>query len=60
MHKFDYVFLADGLLPANLVNLTANIASLSVKSAVRKADFKNVLQVWKVLQKYNQLKAPMQ
>lgn len=42
MHKFDYSFLADGLLPANLVNLTANIASLSVKSAVRKADFKNV------------------
>ena len=42
MHKFDYSFLADGLLPANLVNLTANIASLSVKSAVRKTDFKNV------------------
>ena len=26
MHKFDYSFLADGLLPANLVNLTANFA----------------------------------
>ena len=62
MHKFDYSFLADGLLPANLVNLTANIASLSVKSAVRYARriLKTFLQVWKVLQKYSQLKAPMQ
>lgn len=28
MHKFDYNFLANGLLLANLVNLTSNIASL--------------------------------
>lgn len=36
MHKFDYSFLANGLLPANLVNLTANIASLSAKADMHK------------------------
>lgn len=38
MRKFDYSFLDNGLLPANLVNLTANIASLKTMSSVRKEE----------------------
>lgn len=57
MHKFDYSFLADGLLPANLVNLTANIASLSVKSTVRKADFKNVFASLESIAKVQSVKS---
>ena len=36
MRRFDYSFLNNGLLPANLVNLTASIASLKTMSGVRK------------------------
>lgn len=36
MHKFDYSFLNDGLLPANLINVTASIASLKIMEDVRK------------------------
>lgn len=42
MHKFDYSFLAEGLFPANLVNLTANIASLSAKADMHKENHKNI------------------
>lgn len=38
MHKFDYSFLNNGLLPAQLVNLTASIASLKTMSSVRKME----------------------
>ncbi|MDY2985018.1 MAG: Fic family protein [Synergistes jonesii] len=38
MRRFDYSFLDDGLLPANLVNLTANIASLKTMAAIRKEE----------------------
>lgn len=36
MRRFDYSFLNNGLLPANLVNLTASIASLKTMASVRK------------------------
>ena len=36
MHKFDYSFLNNGLLPAQMVNLTANIASLKTAAGFRK------------------------
>ena len=35
MHRFDYSFLNNGLLPAQFVNLTANIASLKTMAGVR-------------------------
>ena len=38
MHKFDYSFLNNGLLPAGLVNLTASIAALKTMAGVRKED----------------------
>lgn len=39
MRKFDYSFLINGLLPANLVNLTANIVSLKAMAGVRKEEY---------------------
>lgn len=42
MHKFDYSFLDNGLLPANLVNLTADIYSLRTVSETRKSDNEKV------------------
>lgn len=39
MRKFDYSFLDNGLLPANLVNLTANISSLKAMAKMRKDEY---------------------
>lgn len=39
MRKFDYSFLNNGLLPANLVNLTSHIASLKTMAGVRKVEY---------------------
>ena len=36
MHRFDYSFLDNGLLPASLVNVTASIASLRTMEEFRK------------------------
>ena len=38
MHIFDYTFLKDDLLPAQLVTLASNISMLKVMSAVRKQE----------------------
>lgn len=38
MRRFDYSFLHNGLLPANMVNLTASIASLKTMANVRKEE----------------------
>lgn len=42
MRKFDYSFLANGLLPAKMINLTSAISSLKTLSGVRKYDFKEI------------------
>ncbi|MBR1734629.1 MAG: Fic family protein [Alphaproteobacteria bacterium] len=42
MHKFDYSFLENGLLPANLINIVGNIYSLSVLSRDRQQKFADV------------------
>lgn len=39
MHIFDYSYLKNDLLPAQLVNLTSNIAALRVLSAERRQQF---------------------
>ena len=36
MHIFDYSFLDNGLLPAEMVNLTASIAAFNALSSERK------------------------
>jgi hypothetical protein len=42
MRRFDYSFLNNGLLPANLVNLTSSIASLKTMAGVRKEEYAKV------------------
>ena len=42
MRKFDYSFLNNGLLPANLVNLTSNIAALKTMAGVRKEEYSKI------------------
>ena len=42
MRKFDYSFLNNGLLPANLVNLTSNIAVLKTMAGVRKDEYMQI------------------
>ncbi len=42
MRKFDYSFLDNGLLPANLVNLTSNITALKTMAGVRKDEYTRI------------------
>lgn len=42
MKKFDYSFLDNGLLPANLVNLTSVIYSLKTSAKIRKDEYKKI------------------
>lgn len=42
MRKFDYSFLDNGLLPANLVNLTSNITALKTMAGVRKNEYMQI------------------
>ena len=42
MRKFDYSFLNNGLLPARLVNLTANISALKTMAGVRKDEYAQI------------------
>ena len=59
MHIFDYSFLDEGLLPAEIVNLTATILHLMLyQIRVRKA-IKVYILSWKRLQEYNLLKVLM-
>jgi len=42
MKHFDYMFLANGLLPAGLVNLVEAIAALREREQVRKSTYPDV------------------
>lgn len=42
MRKFDYSFLDNGLLPANLIDVTSGIYSLKTAAGMRKEEFKTV------------------
>lgn len=57
MHKFDYSFLSTGLLPANLVNLTTNIATISAKANERKENFKNIFTSLESIAKVQSVKS---
>lgn len=39
MKKFNYSFLDDGLLPANLINITGTIYSLKTGAKIRKDEY---------------------
>ena len=57
MRKFDYSFLNNGLLPANLVNLTSNIASLKTMAGVRKEEHQAVFTELEVVAKIQSIKS---
>ncbi len=57
MRKFDYSFLNNGLLPANLVNLTASIASLKTMAGVRKEDHMQIFTELEAVAKIQSIKS---
>lgn len=57
MRKFDYSFLENGLLPANLVNLTSNIASLKTMAGVRKEEHMKIFTELEAVAKIQSIKS---
>lgn len=57
MRKFDYSFLNNGLLPAKLVNLTANISSLKTMAQVRKTDHMHIFTALEAVAKVQSIKS---
>ena len=57
MHKFDYSFLDNGLLPASLVNLTASISSLKTMAGVRKKDHIKIFTELEAIAKVQSVKS---
>ena len=57
MRKFDYSFLNNGLLPANLVNLTANIASLKTMAGVRREENARIFTELEAVAKVQSIKS---
>ena len=46
MHIFDYSFLDEGLLPAEIVNLTATITAFNAISDTRKESNKSIYKIY--------------
>ena len=57
MHKFDYSFLNNGLLPSQLVNVTASISSLKTASQFRKNDYQKVFTELEKIAKIQSVKS---
>ncbi len=57
MHKFDYSFLDNGMLPSGLVNVTASISSLKTSSQFRKNDFQKVFTELEKIAKIQSVKS---
>ena len=57
MRKFDYSFLDNGLLPANLVNLTANIAELKTMAGIRKEQYRQIFTELEAVAKVQSVKS---
>ena len=57
MRMFDYTFLNNGLLPANLVNLTASISSLKTMAGVRKEEYTKVFTELEAVAKVQSIKS---
>ena len=57
MRKFDYSFLNNGLLPANLVNLTANISALKTMAGVRKDTYAQIFTELEFIAKIQSIKS---
>lgn len=57
MHRFDYSFLDNGLLPAGLFNITADIYSLKVMARDRKEQFMDVFTELEAVAKVQSVKS---
>ncbi len=57
MRKFDYSFLHNGLLPAQLINLTASIASLKTMAGVRKEEYAKIFTELEGIAKVQSIKS---
>lgn len=57
MRKFDYSFLDNGLLPANLINLTAVIYSLKTGAEIRKDEYKKIFTELEKIAKVQSVKS---
>ena len=57
MRKFDYSFLNNGLLPANLVNLTSNISALKTMAGVRKEEYTQIFSELEAVAKIQSIKS---
>lgn len=57
MRRFDYSFLNNGLLPAKLINLTSNIASLKTMAGVRKEEYGQIFTELEAVAKVQSIKS---
>ena len=57
MRKFDYSFLDNGLLPANLINLTSVIYSLKTGAEVRKDEYEKIFTELEKIAKVQSVKS---
>lgn len=57
MRKFDYSFLDNGLLPANLINLTSVIYSLKTGAEVRKDEYEKIFAELEKIAKVQSVKS---
>ena len=57
MKRFDYSFLDNGMLPAGLVNLTANIAALKTMAGVRKEAYAQIFTELEAVAKVQSVKS---
>lgn len=57
MRKFDYTFLENGMLPANLINITGVIYSLKTGSDIRKTEFEKIFTELEKVAKVQSIKS---
>ena len=57
MRKFDYSFLDNGLLPANLINLTSVIYSLKTGAEIRKNEYERIFTELEKIAKVQSVKS---
>ena len=57
MRKFDYSFLDNGLLPANLLNLTSSISALKTMAGVRKEEYAAIFTELEAVAKIQSIKS---
>ena len=57
MRMFDYSFLNNGLLPANLINLTSTIYSLKTMAGIRKDEYEKIFTELEKIAKVQSVKS---